>query len=81
MNKSAAFLANLLKQQLGPMVLGPAFPPIPRIKNLYMKDLIVKIVKNGTLASIKSCLREATDALQAVPAYRSVTVITDVDPY
>ena len=80
-NNSAAFLAQMLKQAFGTSVLGPAYPPIPRVKNLYMKDIILKIVNINALPEVKRYLFQAMDCVKKCPEYRSVSIAADVDPY
>ena len=79
--EAALQLAQLLRRRFGPEVLGPAYPSIPRVKNLYMKDIILKIGKNGHLPEAKQLIRQSAEAMLSEPAYRSVFVSYDVDPY
>ena len=81
LDAAALQLAQLLRRRFGPEVLGPAYPSIPRVKNLYMKDIILKIGKNGHLPEAKQLIRQSAEAMLSEPAYRSVFVSYDVDPY
>ncbi|MBO4282252.1 MAG: primosomal protein N' [Bacteroidales bacterium] len=81
LDMAASALAHLLRQRFGDKVLGPAYPAIPRIKNYYSKDIILKITAVKQLAEIKAWLRQAADTILAEKAYRSVSVFFDVDPY
>ncbi len=81
LDRASTVLVGLLKRQFGNFVLGPAYPTIPRVKNFYMKDVLVKVSDPGLLKNTKICIRQAVDVLLTDPAYRSVTVSFDVDPY
>jgi primosomal protein N' (replication factor Y) len=79
-NQSSAFLGNVLKNHFGKKVLGPEFPLIIRIKNLYQKDILIKLSYNG-LTKNKQLILSEIRRLQSNPLYRSVRVSVDVDPY
>ena len=80
-NQSAAVLGNSLKNHFGKMVLGPEFPLIIRIKNLYQKDILLKLPNNKTLTKNKQLILKEIRQLQTNSPYRSVRVSVDVDPY
>lgn len=81
LDAATAVMARLMRQQFGNMVLGPAYPSIQRIKNLYMKQVLLKVTEVTQLPAIKQWLRQAADAVLADADYRSVFVSFDVDPY
>jgi primosomal protein N' (replication factor Y) len=60
--------------------LGPEFPLIIRIKNLYQKDILIKLSYNG-LTKNKQIILSEIRRLQSNPIYRSLRVSVDVDPY
>ncbi len=78
---AASVLARTMRHRFGDKVLGPAYPTIPRIKNYYCKDIILKITSIKNLSEIKTWLRQAADTVLADKNYRSVSVYFDVDPY
>ena len=81
LDAAAAHCAHLLRHRFGAAVLGPAYPSIPRVKNLYIKDIIVKINEKGRLSDDKQWIRQSAEVLLLEPAWRSVHVSYDVDPY
>ena len=81
LDAAAAQWAQWLRCRFGAEVLGPAYPSIPRVKNLYMKDIILKVKEKGHLSEIKQWIRQSAEALLSEPAYRSVHLVFDVDPY
>jgi len=70
-----------LKNLFGKAVLGPEFPLIIRIKNLYQKDILIKLPNNNTLAKNKQIILSQIRNLQGHPLYRSARMSVDVDPY
>lgn len=78
---AAGVMARLMRQQFGNSVLGPSSPSIQRIKNLYMKQILLKVTEVTQLPAVKQWLKQAADAVLADAAYRSVFISFDVDPY
>jgi primosomal protein N' (replication factor Y) len=71
-------MANIAVKKI---VLGPEKGIIARIKNLYQFESLIKLDKQGnTQAVFKESLAKIIEELQAVPEFRSVRWIVDVDP-
>ena len=81
LNRAAAVWVQMLRRRFGSAVLGPAFPAVPRIKNLYIKDIIVKLTDMRQLSAAKDWIRQSADALVSDKAFRTVLLSFDVDPY
>jgi primosomal protein N' (replication factor Y) len=81
LDMAAAMFAQLLRKRFGGAVLGPAYPSIPKVKNYYMKDIILKITDLQHLTEYKSWIRQSVDVLLSDSPYRSVLFSFDVDPY
>lgn len=79
-SSAAGELAEKLKLILGKRVLGPEFPLIPRIKNLYHKKILLKISREESVSKAKEKIFELISHLQNNDAYRMVKVQADVDP-
>jgi primosomal protein N' (replication factor Y) len=80
-NQASAILGNALRNCFGKAVLGPEFPLIMRIKNLYQKDILLKLPVNKNLANNKRIILSQIKSLQSNSPYASVKVVVDVDPY
>jgi primosomal protein N' (replication factor Y) len=80
LNKAARDLATDLRADLGKRILGPEFPLVSRIQNLYIKHILIKIERGLNIASVKEIIRNKIETIQKIPAYRQVRVIADVDP-
>lgn len=79
-NKAAAELAKLLRQPFGKRVLGPEYPLVTRVRNFYLKNIMLKLEKGISLPHAKEELMKAVKALAANPEYSGVRVVLDVDP-
>ncbi|MEM6643321.1 MAG: primosomal protein N' [Bacteroidota bacterium] len=71
---------EVLKHFKGLRVIGPVEPMIGKIRNLYLHEITLKIPKGGNLTAIKESLKMVRKLLDAMPAFKSVGVVFDVDP-
>lgn len=77
----ASALANVLKQQLPNMVLGPEQPLIARIRNYYIKHIIIKAEKRLPLQKLKEILKETIKDFNGHKDFKGIITHVDVDPY
>jgi primosomal protein N' (replication factor Y) len=80
-NLAADWYARSLKQVFKANVLGPEFPPVSRIRNLFNKNILVKIPQIQSLIKTKEALQKIDNSFNAVKDFRSVRVIINVDNY
>jgi len=80
LNEAAKEFAMLLREKLGKRVLGPEYPLVARIKNLYIKDILIKLERDEHLGSYKKDIISIIDTFKRESSYKSVRVIIDVDP-
>jgi primosomal protein N' (replication factor Y) (superfamily II helicase) len=81
LNNAALRLGELLRQDLKDYVEGPADPTINRIRNLYLKNLLIKLPKTvGKSGVYKKIIQNHINLLHSESAYKSVSVVADVDP-
>ncbi|QLE00073.1 primosomal protein N' [Galbibacter sp. BG1] len=62
-------------------ILGPEFPPVSRIRNEYLKNIVVKIPYNQSVKQTKDAIKKIDKSFNAISSYRSVRVIYNVDAY
>ncbi len=79
-NKGANILAEKLRKKFGNDVLGPEYPLISRIRNLYSKNIIVKIPRNQLYTKHKKQLEEITWEFLKIQEYKPIRIVIDVDP-
>jgi len=77
---AAQQLASSMRSVFGERVLGPNDPLIPRIQNLFIKHILLKIETTAPAEQAKQILRQLTNRLQIEPKFKSVWVNFDVDP-
>ena len=78
---AASKLANLLSQDLKEFLTGPAAPVVGRLRNMYLMELMIKLPKEaGMSLTYRKVIRNHINLLQGEKNYRSVVVVTDVDP-
>ena len=80
-NMASDWFTNVIKQSYKGSVLGPVFPTIARVRNLYHKQLLVKIDHKLNTNEVKSLLARTYKSFQAIASFRSTRVNFDVDPY
>jgi len=80
-NKAGDWLALSLRNNFGTMVLGPANPMIARIRNLYIKNILIKLPKDIALASSKDIIQKIRNSFESIAEFRPVRFIIDVDPF
>ncbi len=79
LNEASAWFAKALRKVQNTGVLGPEFPVIPRIRNQYLKHILVKIPENQSFAKIKNSIKRIHKSFNAISQYRSVRLIYNVD--
>jgi primosomal protein N' (replication factor Y) len=80
LNSQAKEIGSTVRQQLGSRVLGPEFPLIARLRNLYQMELLIKIEAGISLPRVKHLVYEVISKSIAAQESR-IQVIYDVDPY
>lgn len=77
---AAEKLGVLLRQDLRDYIVGPAAPVINRIRNQYLMELLIKLPKEkGMSITYKKVIRNHINLLHSEKAFKSVTVLADVD--
>lgn len=80
-NIASDWYSNVIKQSYKGSVLGPVFPPVARVRNLYNKQLLIKVDDQLNAQEVKRLLLRTYKSFQAVAAFRSTRVNFDVDPF
>lgn len=78
--KAANEMGQLLVQVFGSRVLGPIDPPVSRIQNLYIKQIILKIENEASPAKAKEILQHICNQILSDSKFKSVRIGLDVDP-
>jgi primosomal protein N' (replication factor Y) len=73
-------LASKLKEAFKERVLGPEFPIVKRIYNLFLKKITLKIERNANDKMVKDHIHEIMDDFFSDPSNKSIRSVIDVDP-
>lgn len=74
-------LAQKLFEQLAtktPLVYGPEKPIIARVKNYYLRKILIKVPQSGNLSELKKKIYHTITEVQHF--HQSVRILIDVDP-
>ena len=80
-NESSLWFFKALHSAFGEHVLGPEFPPVARIRNQYLKHILLKIPSQQSIKKTKDYIGKVQKSFAAISAYRSVRTIINVDSY
>ncbi len=78
---AAQALASQLKVLLGEMVLGPEEALIPRLRNYFIQEILLKIpYQKVSLSKVKVMLKDCMIRMQSDKKFKSTLYQIDVDP-
>ncbi|QEC79601.1 replication restart helicase PriA [Mucilaginibacter ginsenosidivorax] len=78
----SVYLANELRKHFGERVIGPESPLISRIRNFYIKSVMLKFEKDGiSIVKAKAILKDVIVQFQTTKLSKGSIVQPDVDPY
>ncbi|MCF8233568.1 MAG: primosomal protein N' [Bacteroidales bacterium] len=80
LNEGASAFADILRASFGQRVLGPEYPIVSRIKNQYIKTVLIKLERTASLKMMKTTLHEKVEEFEKIRDFKGVRVILDVDP-
>lgn len=81
LQEAASWFGNSLKNSFGSNVLGPEQPPIGRIRNEYILNVLVKIPPKRSIKEIKVTIQRIKKSFEAIAQYKGVKVVLNVDNY
>jgi primosomal protein N' (replication factor Y) len=81
LNRGAKIFAQVMKAKLGKRLLGPTVPPVGRVREYYLLDIMIKMERNPAIwKATKDLVWEATRVMQQEEGFSTVRVNVDVDP-
>jgi len=75
------WLSKALQNVFREHVLGPSEPAVSRIRNQYIKNVMIKIPPKQSLGKTKKEIDKIKNTFQAVADFRPIRFIIDVDAY
>lgn len=79
-DKAAEVLGNHLKQVFGERVLGPESPPVNRVQNQYIKNILLKIEREKSQVKAKELLQNIISGMRNEAQFKGIRFIVNVDP-
>ena len=79
--QAAQWLHDVLAQHLTTPILGPVDPMVARVRNQYIKQLLLKYPDNTSRKHVKDVLSNVLKSIEAIGQFRSVKINVDVDPF
>lgn len=81
LKEGSMWLYQVMQQNLKIPVLGPEEPPIGRIRNEYIRTILVKIPQNQPLQGTKKTIQKILDSFDTVSQFRAIKIAVNVDFY
>lgn len=81
LNSASEWFSNVLRQSYQGKILGPVSPLVSKVRNNYIKEMLVKIESNNSRIFFKQLLNKSIQSFESISIFRSTKVIVDVDPY
>ncbi len=81
LDKAALWFGAALRTQLNKNVLGPEPPPVSRVRNLYITNILVKIPKEQSLVKTKKVIDTVIRSFNGIKDFTSVRLTIDVDNF
>jgi primosomal protein N' (replication factor Y) len=75
------WLVRALQNVFGENVLGPSSPAVSRIRNQYIKNVMIKIPPKQSIVKTKHEIIKVKNSFQSISDFRSIRFIIDVDAY
>lgn len=81
LKEGSMWLYQVMSQSLAMPVLGPEEPAVNRIRNEYIRTIMIKIPQDKPIGGTKKMLQKVLNSFEAVAQYRAIKVSTNVDFY
>ena len=79
--QGADWFAKSLRLSFKKNVLGPEFPAVSRVRNEYIKNVLLKIPNNQSAVQTKKAILKVKNSFMSVKDFRPIKVIVNVDAY
>ena len=81
LKEGAFWLYEVFAQNLQMPVLGPEEPAISRIRNEYIRSIMIKIPQNLSLVGTKKTIQKILNSFDAVGQFKTIKITVTVDYY
>lgn len=73
--------ARDLKDIFSSRVYGPQYPPVRKVHNNFVKQIILKVEREASYERARSLLKEVLNKISSNEVFRSIRISVDVDPH
>jgi primosomal protein N' (replication factor Y) len=80
LDPAADLLANYIRKTFGSRILGPEYPAVARIRNMFQKRILMKIELKASPSKVKEALRQQVDLFFKEYPLKGFRLVIDVDP-
>jgi len=80
-SSGADWLSKSLYNTFGDAVLGPTSPAVSRIRNQYIKTILIKLPHNKPIKQSKQIIQKVKNSFQSITDFRPIRFNVDVDAY
>ncbi len=80
LNTAAESFAKRLRPVFKNNLLGPEYPVVSRVKNQYIKQILIKFDRNDNSMKIKELIKKEIESFKRNNEYKTVNISIDVDP-
>jgi len=70
-----------LKAIFSSRVYGPQYPPVRKVHNNFVKQIILKVEREASYERARELLKEVLKRISSNEVFRSIRISIDVDPY
>ena len=80
LDKAAAELSFALRQVFAQRVVGPEYPMVSRVRNMFIKNIMIRLDKGFPLGEAKRKINDIAGQMLTKKEYSRLRFIPDVDP-
>ena len=77
---ASADMAQQLRDYFGVRILGPESPSVARIRNYFLKSILIKLEKEISLQVSKQKIAQISGIVKEMQGNKSLLIVFDVDP-
>lgn len=80
LDNGAQYFADRLRAHFGERVLGPEFPSVTKVRDEFVKEILIKIEREANSTKMKEVIWKEMQELKVHADFKKVRVVGDVDP-
>lgn len=80
-DRAAIQAAAMLRKLFGKRILGPGEPPVQKVQDYFIMQIIIKIERKANLDRAKELIAKVNEYLSSDNRNKNIMIVADVDPY